>query len=225
MPGLEVPRENKAGLVYDALKEAILSGQLEPGAPIDKAAICERLGVSRFPASTAIGRLAFERLVVVEPQHGSFVAGISIAGVREALFIRRALETEIAARAASELEPARKRSLEGNVEAQAKALKARDLPEFFALDIALHQSLADGLGLRASREILGNLRAHLERLRRMLMQPSGNVERTLAEHRALVEAIAKGSAVAAGKAMATHIAAVAEAFEAFARQNPTLFVA
>ena len=92
---------SKAGQVYDAVKEAILSGELEPGQAIDKLALCERLGVSRFPVSAAISRLAFERLVRVEPQHGSFVAPISVEGVRENLFVRRALEGEIAAEAAA----------------------------------------------------------------------------------------------------------------------------
>ena len=41
---------SKAEQVYGAVKEAILSGALEPGEPIDKLALCDRLGVSRdFP--------------------------------------------------------------------------------------------------------------------------------------------------------------------------------
>ena len=52
---------SKAEQVYGELKEAILVGALEPGAPIDKLALCERLGVSRFPVSAAISRLAFEQ--------------------------------------------------------------------------------------------------------------------------------------------------------------------
>src|SRR5271168_5233593 len=78
---------SKANHVYGELKEAILTGALEPGEPIDKLALCERLGVSRFPVSAAVSRLAFERLVVIEPQHGSFVSRISVEDVRELLFV------------------------------------------------------------------------------------------------------------------------------------------
>src|SRR5271156_6434136 len=91
---------SKAEQVYEAVKEAILSGALEPGRPIDKLALCESLGVSRFPVSAAISRLAFERLVLVGAEHGSVVARLSANDVRERLFIRRALEGEIAAEAA-----------------------------------------------------------------------------------------------------------------------------
>ena len=86
--------------MYGELKEAILSGALEPGSLIDKAGLCEKLGVSRFPVSAAVSRLAYDRLVDVAPQHGSFVARISLNDVRERLFIRSALEGEIAAEAA-----------------------------------------------------------------------------------------------------------------------------
>src|SRR5271156_3609843 len=105
---------SKVEQVYEAVKESILSGALEPGEPIDKLALCEQLGVSRFPVSAALSRLAFERLVVVEPQHGSFVARISARDVRERLFIRRAIEGEIAAEAARRLEVVGRAALKGN---------------------------------------------------------------------------------------------------------------
>jgi len=73
----------KAEQVYEAVKDAILSGALEPGRAIDKPALCQSLGVSRFPVSAALSRLAFEGLVLVEPQHGSFVARISARDVRD----------------------------------------------------------------------------------------------------------------------------------------------
>ncbi len=95
------PRSSKAGYVYETIKEAILSGELAPGTAIDKAALCDRLGMSRFPVTTAVNRLGFEKLVVIEPQHGSFVSRISIRNVREFMMIRRALEAEIAAQAAA----------------------------------------------------------------------------------------------------------------------------
>ena len=91
---------SKADAVYGELKEAILSGALEPGSLIDKTGLCEKLRVSRFPVSAAVSRLAYDRLVDVAPQHGSFVARISLNDARERLFIRSALEGEIAAEAA-----------------------------------------------------------------------------------------------------------------------------
>ena len=134
---------SKADQVYGELKEAILSGALEPGELIDKSALCERLGVSRFPVSAAVSRLAFEHLVVIEPQHGSFVARISADDVRERLFIRRALEGEIAAEAARRMPREGLEALEDNLARERKAVEAGDRASFYALDVGFHQALTD----------------------------------------------------------------------------------
>ena len=136
---------SKAEQVYDAVKEAILSGALEPGAPIDKLALCDRLGVSRFPVSAAINRLAFEQLVLVEPQHGSFVARISADDARERLFIRRALEGEIAAEAAQRLDSNGRAALEENIRKAAKAVETGDRTTFYTLDVDFHAALTSHL--------------------------------------------------------------------------------
>src|SRR3954466_13546340 len=96
-------RQGRGGTVQrvqDVIRDAIVRLELPPGAIIEKAALCARLGVSRFPVSEALGRLAAEGFVEVLPQRGTRVARIDLADCRQAMFIRRALETE-AARAAA----------------------------------------------------------------------------------------------------------------------------
>ena len=214
---------SKAEQVYDALKEAILSGALEPGAPIDKLALCDRLGVSRFPVSAAISRLAFEQLVLVEPQHGSFVARISADDARERLFIRRALEGEIAAEAAQRLDSNGRAALEENIRKAAKAVETGDRTTFYTLDVDFHAALTSHLRLDRSGEILDGLRAHLERVRRLLMLPPGRMQATLGEHGAIVEAILSTDARRARASMEAHIGAMTTMVENFARERPELF--
>ena len=142
---------SKADHVYGELKEAILAGNLEPGDPIDKLALCERLGVSRFPVSAAVSRLAFERLVVIEPQHGSFVSRISVEDVRERWFIRRALESEIAAEAARRLTREGREALCENIAREREAVEAGDRQAFYRLDVGFHQALTTHLRFEAQR--------------------------------------------------------------------------
>src|SRR5579862_976940 len=139
MSETEARRSSKADFVYQDLKEAILSGALEPGDAIDKLELCERLGVSRFPVSSAISRLAYERLVTIEPQHGSFVAKISIDDVRERLLVRRALESEVAAQAAERMPREGVAELERNLRYQQAAVDGRDVAGFYALDVDFHR--------------------------------------------------------------------------------------
>ena len=213
---------SKADQVYGELKEAILAGRLEPGESIDKTALCEKLGVSRFPVSAAVSRLAFESLVVVEPQHGSFVARISAADVRERMFIRCALECEIAAEAARRLPPPGLEALEANLKLEREAVDAGDRASFYAYDVGFHQTLTTHLGMRRSAEILDGLRAHLERIRRMLMQTPGRIRGTLVEHATIAKAIAIGDVEGARAAMERHLSGTTEQFESFARERPEL---
>src|ERR1700752_2603470 len=90
-------RQGRGGTVQrvqEVIRDAIVRLDLPPGTAIDKVALCARLGVSRFPVSEALGRLAAEGLVEVLPQRGTRVARIDLADCRQAMFIRRALEIE-----------------------------------------------------------------------------------------------------------------------------------
>ena len=146
---------SKADAVYGELKEAILSGALEPGSLIDKAGLCEKLRVSRFPVSAAVSRLAYDRLVDVEPQHGSFVTRISLNDVRERLFIRSALEGEIAAEAARRMTRADKDALAANLKQEAAAVAAEDPSDVLrarrGVPPDIDRSLRDGARRRRPR--------------------------------------------------------------------------
>ncbi len=145
---------SKADAAYGELKEAILSGALEPGSLINKTGLCEKLRVSRFPVSAAVSRLAYDRLVDVEPQHGSFVTRISLNDVREWLFVRGALEGEIAAEAARRMTRADKDALAANLEEQAKAAADEDRTTFYPLDVAFHRILTNRLSMARADDVL-----------------------------------------------------------------------
>src|ERR1051325_1661023 len=118
---------SKTDRVYEVWRRRIRELALVPGAPLRKEEIALELGVSRAPVSDAITRLAEEGLVDVFPQHGSFVAAIRGSDVREALFIRTALETEAMRQLALRSDARIVRELDDNIAAQSKALQAGNL--------------------------------------------------------------------------------------------------
>src|SRR5271165_3951210 len=209
---------SKAEAVYGELKEAILSGALEPGRLIDKAELCGRFGVSRFPVSAAVSRLAYDQLVDVAPQHGSFVSRISLEDVRERLFVRRALEAEIAAEAAVRMTREDKDALIANLKEAAAAVEADDRATFYSIDVAFHHILMARPG-----EILDGVRVHLERARRLLMSPPGRLREVLSEHKAIGEAVEAGDGSAAREAMKRHLGVTGALLETVAQQRPELF--
>lgn len=214
---------SKADAVYFELKEAILTGALEPGSVIDKALLCEKLGVSRFPVSAAVSRLAYDHLVDVAPQHGSFVARISLNDTRERLFIRGALEGEIAAEAARRMPHEDRTALAANMKEAAAVAETGDRRAFYPLDVAFHQILTAGLGMARAAEILDSLRDHLERARRLLMSPPGRLVEIVREHGAVMKAVEAGDPPAAREAMKRHIERTEILLETVARERPGLF--
>ena len=204
---------SKAERVYGSLRRRIRELTLPPGAPLRKEEIALELGVSRAPVSEAIARLAEEGLIDVFPQHGSFVATIRAADVRESLFVRTALEVEAMRRLAGAADAAVLAVLDANIAAQAAALGAGDLERFYDLDEALHAAIFGAIAAPRALKLLDAARAPLDRVRRLALPERGRPEQTLAEHRALVEAIRSGEAEFAAAAMRAHLAQVGRSIE------------
>ena len=79
-------------VVFEALRDAIVHGEFEPGERLLEVALAKRLGVSRTPVREAIRMLELEGLVVMVPRKGAEVARITEKDLRDALEIRLSLE-------------------------------------------------------------------------------------------------------------------------------------
>jgi DNA-binding GntR family transcriptional regulator len=205
--------------VQNLLRDAIVRLELRPGVFIDKSALCARLGVSRFPVSEALGRLAAEGLVEVLPQRGTRVARVDLADCRQAMFIRRALEADAARAAAAAHDRTLLARLQQNLREQKRALKADDLARFHALDLALHEALLDALGFERVRATVEASRAILDRMRLFLCTPERQAA-TLAEHEEIVAALERHDENAAARAMELHLDAVMAELVSFALLHP-----
>lgn len=217
-------RLSKTDQVHLSLKQAIIGGALAPGAAIDKALLCRRFGVSRLPVTTAINRLAYEGLVLIERQKGSYVSRIRLDDVLQWMLARRAIEAELAGEAARRLGPDALEALRRNLRYQDAAIDGQDYDGFLQLDVGFHRLLADGLGLNRVGETLDAFRVHLDRVRRLLLPEPGRMMTTLTEHRAVLEAIEQRRSALAVRAMRRHLSVVIERLVAFERDHPDFFV-
>jgi len=204
---------SKTDRVYEVLRRRIRELALAPGAPLRKEEIALELGVSRAPVSDAISRLAEEGLIDVFPQHGSFVALIRSSDVRESLFVRTALEVEAMRRLAPIANAKVIAALDANIAAQVDALATGNLEQFYDLDEALHAAMFGAIETPRALRLLEAARAPLDRVRRLALPDQGRPEQTLAEHRALVDAIRSGDGEYAAAAMRAHLTMVGRAIE------------
>jgi DNA-binding GntR family transcriptional regulator len=214
---------SKVDQAYLALKEAIVSGALAPETPIDKNEWCAVFEVSRLSITTAINRLAFERLVVVEPQRGSYVAKIRLEDVKQWMLMRRALEMEVVALCAASMPERAIESLGQNLAYQEAAIKSGDLQGFHELDTRFHWQIAEGLGLARISEVLDPIRTHLERVRRTLLPEPGRLQGTFIEHETIYRGLTARQPDQAREAMASHLDRVARELHAFVARHPGFF--
>lgn len=216
------PRGNTTEQVERSLRSAIVALDFAPGEFIDKGLVCARLGVSRFPVSEALARLAAEGLVEILPQRGTRAARIRLAEIKESMLIRNALEAMVAETAARCLPTPALTALKKNLQAQEKAVAKGDRAGFHALDLAFHAIMVDSLELPRVAAVIEASRANIDRVRQLLSSPRRYAV-TLAEHRNLLKALESHDAEAARCAMESHLEAVMDELEHFSAKYPEAF--
>jgi DNA-binding GntR family transcriptional regulator len=221
-----LPRQGRGGTtqrVQDVLREAIVTLAFTPGEFMQKDAICKRLGVSRFPVSEALGRLADEGFVEVLPQRGTRVSRIDIAACRQAMFIRHALEGEAVRAIALRADDRLIARLEDNLLQQDVAVKRADAIQFFQHDLGFHDILLSELGYDRVKAVVEAARGGLDRTRLFLLRTPQRQAESYIEHTAIVDALRSGDPDAAQRAMKKHLDKALNEIEMRAAENPEIF--
>src|SRR5690606_10435836 len=148
--------------VTNTLRQAIVTLALPPGAMLDKSAICAQLGVSRFPVSEALARLAEEGLVDILPQRGSTVSLVRIADVREYMLIRKGLESEALRVLIGKHDADVIAALHANMAAQREAASRDDAETFHQIDVDFHDIIFRTMRLSKVKAIIDRARANLD---------------------------------------------------------------
>jgi DNA-binding GntR family transcriptional regulator len=153
---------------YRMLRDAIVTGELAPGAVIRDVELAERVGLSRTPVREALARLADDGLVETKPHSWTRVRPLVLREVRDALVVVRAMH-ELAVRLAVPLMTERHHGLMRAANKRfAAALEADKVDAAVDADDALHDVPVAVLGnrvLAATVERQLPLIRRLERLR------------------------------------------------------------
>src|SRR6218665_322624 len=214
-------RGNVTVYVTDALRQAIVTVDLKPGEVIDKGAICDRLGVSRFPVSEALARLQSEGLVDILPQRGSTVSLVRIADVLEYMLIRKALEAEAVRVVTGNHSDELVDTLQRNMSYQRAAEAINDRNGFHERDLEFHDIIFGDMRFSKVKGVIENTRANLDRARRLILTPR-RLSVTLNEHQNILDGIVAGDAPRASAAMRAHIDSVMAELIEFAKGRSEL---
>lgn len=175
-------------IVFESMRDAILSGVLQPGERLMEIQLAEEMGVSRTPVREAIRKLELENFVVMIPRKGAYVAGVSSKDVADVFEIRSALEGLAAGLAAE-------RITEDELEQMERVLFCRsnegdiDLEEVVKSDTDFHALVYSASRNERLIQILANLREQIQRFRATSLAVPGRNKLALEEHRAIVEAL------------------------------------
>ena len=191
--------------VFVILEEEILTGKLTRGTPLAEIALSERLGVSRTPIRAALARLDDEGLIECVANKGSVVIGITKEDLIDIYNIRIRLEGLASRTAAEKISEEGLRSLLESVELSEFYINKKDTEKLKELDSEFHETIYREAGNRALCKTLSNLHRKIKSYRKLSINAEGRLEKSVAEHREIYEAIAKGDAELADRLTSEHI--------------------
>ena len=187
------PSPRRGEKVFEQLREMIITLELVPGTTLDRQELQEIFGVSSTPVRDQLLRLSEEGLVEIVPQSATRVSLIDIGKAREAQFLRRALEIEVAKVACDLPEKQFVQDLREIVDRQRECANKSNLQEFDALDGAFHERLFQAAGVLDLCALIRQRSGHIDRIRRLHLPVAGKMQEVIRDHGLIIKAIAKSN--------------------------------
>ena len=196
--------------VYVWLRDAILSGTIEPGRFLDEQWVSGSVGVSRTPVREAFHQLAAERFILLLPRKGAQVTSVTARELEEVYQSRRLIEGHAIAAlcAAGTGAPTEMATLIEPMEA------AGGDADWFAVsgfDRAFHRAMVAAAGNSVLTELYDTLRSRQQRV--AVSATRARPDRLAlidAEHRELVTLLDRGDGAGATELLNRHLRPVPE---------------
>ena len=191
-----------AARIAEAIAERIISGALQPDAPLRQDHVAREFNSSHVPVREAFRQLEAQHLVVGLPRRGVRVAPLDATSVREIAEMRAALEVVALRQAASKMTSTH---LAGIELALIEGDNAETLADFEAANRAFHQALVAPCGMPRLLSSLDGLQRANSRLVFAMAHSSGWRPRSNQDHRLILQALRARNIEQACSLLARHI--------------------
>jgi DNA-binding GntR family transcriptional regulator len=198
---------------YDALRAAIVRGDIAPDARLIEADLSTTFEMSRGAVRTALIRLEQDGLVIREPHRGARVRRVLDDEAVEILQARAVLEGLAVRKAAERVDDAGAARLNSCIARQRELLETGDLLGASEVNAELHATLLELSGHATAMRLIESLNAQTVRYQYRTILIPGRPGASVAEHAAIVEAVTAGNEDEAELAMRRHLFNVAEAVQ------------
>ena len=187
-----------------SITAAIVERRLMPGTKLSEQKIADIFKVSRTLVRQALNQLSRDRLVVLEPARGAFVATPSVVEARQVFEVRQILEAALTRRLCAVITDAQVAELRLHLQAEQAAVLNTDVSGRTRLLADFHVVLAQMLGNDVLAQLLTDLLTRSS-LIALMYQSSHSAEASLAEHVAIVDAFERRDVKAAVRLTIEHL--------------------
>ncbi len=192
-------------VVFNTLRQAILTGELKPGERLMEIHLANKLGVSRTPIREAIRKLELEGLVTMIPRRGAEVAQITEKSMNDVLEVRRAMDVLCVELACERISEEELSQLKLACEHFEKMVKTQDVKKIAQADVELHNIILQATGNSRLIQLVNNLSEQMYRYRYEYIKDFSQHERLVEEHRIIYESLVSKDKETACEAAKTHI--------------------
>ncbi|MDO8904632.1 GntR family transcriptional regulator [Hydrogenophaga sp.] len=173
--------------VAELLRQRIFSRELEPGSWIDELKLAEAYGISRTPLREALKVLAAEGLVTMKVRRGAYVTEVSEKDLSDVYHLLSLLESDAAGVVATKATDAQLIELQALHDELESATAERE--RFFSVNERFHLKLLEIADNRWRQQMVGDLRKVMKLNRHHSLFKAGRISDSLAEHRAVMQAL------------------------------------
>ncbi len=189
-------------IIFDALREAIIRGEIGEGETIRQENVARMFNVSRIPVREALKRLEARGLVTSVRFKGVVVSALSPSEIQEIFAFRALLEADVIARAVPAM---RAQSLEEARQYMEAFDQEEDPAKWGDLNWHFHMALYRDAGRPYFLEVIRTANDRVERYVRAQLELTGGRNRARSEHEAIFRACAEGDGEQAAALTRAHI--------------------
>jgi DNA-binding GntR family transcriptional regulator len=203
--------------VVSRLREAILKGEFQPGERLIQEELAEAMGVSRMPVREAIRQLEREGLVTVEAHKGAVVTPLTPEDIEEIYELRAMLEALAIQRSLPHLSMQDQRELRQLAAEMEAAAVTGDVERFVEFNAVFHRQLRKGCSWRRVHQFLEMMWHGYPPHTPHILQ--GQMERSVKEHAAMVQAVEEGDCHRLQTLIRQHILRTGAALKAYLQKT------
>lgn len=215
--------ENGKEYALRAIRENIISLDLEPGMHVSANDLTKELGLSRGPIREAFSELSHTGIVEVYPQSGCRISLIDEEMINEARFLRKSLECAVVREAALRASEQDISELRENMVLQNFYLENGMHSKLLEADNQFHRKLFEMTGNHNVYNLMKNFVIHLDRLRSLTLITLKDIK-IVEDHGSILKAIEDKDPDAACEIMRKHLSRDSTDIHDIKKAHPTYFL-